>query len=167
MLGYIQSQEQGQGDALLSGLAQDLGGRGWRLAGAVQMNHVFDPARPCHMDLHLLSGSGVVRISQDLGAGSSGCRLDAQSLEEVVGLVAGALQARPQLLIVNKFGKQEVEGRGFRPLIGEALQMGVPVITSVSQINRAGFEAFAEGIAEPLAPDPQELVAWCLARSGG
>lgn len=166
MLGYIRSHNQGQGDTLLADLAQDLSARGLRLAGAVQMNLTFDPQRPCHMDLHVLPGKEVVRISQDLGAGASGCRLDAQSLEAVVGLVARALQKGPQLLIINKFGRHEGEGRGFRPLIGEALQMGVPVITAVSALNIAGFEAFAEGVAEAVAAEPLAMRDWCLSRIG-
>ncbi len=170
MLGYVVSQSQGQGDQLLAGLAQRLRTQGWRLAGAVQMNVTFDPARPCHMDLHVLSGANVVRISQDLGAGATGCRLDAQSLEQAVGLVGAALRAEiqvaPRLLIINKFGKQEADGRGFRPLIGEALQMGVPVLTSVSGANLAGFEGFAGGIGVEVAADPEALMAWCTGLMG-
>lgn len=166
MLGYMVSQSQGQGDALLAGVATRLQALGWPLAGAVQMNVTFDPARPCHMDLHVLSGANVVRISQDLGAGATGCRLDAQSLEQAVGLVGAALRAGPRLLILNKFGKQEADGRGFRPLIGEALQIGVPVLTSVSGANRAGFEAFAGGIGVEVAADPEALMAWCAGLVG-
>ena len=166
MLGYVVSQGAGQGDALLAGVAHSLQARGWRLAGVVQMNVTFDPARPCHMDLQVLSGTEVVRISQYLGAGAAGCRLDAQSLEQAVGLVAGALRAAPQLLIINKFGKQEADGRGFRALIGEALQMGIPVLTSVSGANRAGFEGFAGGIGVEVAADPEALMAWCAGLVG-
>lgn len=163
MLGYVVSEGAGQGDRLLAELALTLQNRDWRLAGAVQMNVSFDPARPCHMDLHVLSGAEVVRISQNLGAGASGCRLDAQSLEHAVGLVAEALRAAPQLMIINKFGKQEADGRGFRPLIGEALQQGIPVLTSVSPANLDGFLAFAGDLAHPLASQTNELLQWALA----
>lgn len=162
MLGYVVSQSAGQGDALLAGVATRLQALGWRLAGAVQMNVVFDPARPCHMDLQVLSGTEVVRISQDLGVGAAGCRLDAQSLEQAVGLVGAALRAAPQMLIINKFGKQEADGRGFRPLIGEALQMGVPVLTSVSGANLAGFEGFAGDLGKALPPELAAVLKWCL-----
>ena len=126
MLGYIVAEGRGAGDLLLAEVAAALRSSGVPLAGAVQVNLDNDPSRKCDMDLHILSGQDVVRISQDLGALSQGCRLDPMGLENAVGLVAAALDKAPALLIVNKFGKQELDGRGFRPLIGEALARGIP-----------------------------------------
>jgi hypothetical protein len=118
MLGYITTQQRGLTDQLLAEVATVLRVEEHRLAGVVQVNQEFDPARPCHMDLHVLNGGEVIRIGQNLGALSKGCRLDPAGLEQAVGLVAHALEAGPRLLIINKFGKQEADGRGFRPLIG-------------------------------------------------
>ncbi|HCK08169.1 MAG TPA: 3-dehydroquinate dehydratase, partial [Rhodobacter sp.] len=40
------------------------------------------------------------------------------ALEQAVGLVMISLaQQKSDMLIINKFGKQEVDGRGFRPAI--------------------------------------------------
>jgi hypothetical protein len=166
MLGVIEIDGRGAGDRLLAGLSDRLVGMGWPLAGVIQINTVFDPARPCHMDLMVLNGAGRVRISQDLGPLSRGCRLDASGLETAVGLVEAALDARPRLLIVNKFGKQEAEGRGFRPVIGQALAMGVPVLTTVGPRNRPALDAFAEGMAESLPPDEVAVLDWCRLVTG-
>jgi nucleoside-triphosphatase THEP1 len=113
------------------------------------------------MNLHVLAGAEVIRISQNLGPAASGCRLDADGLERTVALAEAALAAHPDLLILNKFGKQEAEGRGFRPLIGEALAKGVPVLTAVRDTNRAAFDAFAEGIAEEIPAEAEAVLAWC------
>ncbi|MDZ4094889.1 MAG: DUF2478 domain-containing protein [Paracoccaceae bacterium] len=164
MLAYVQGAGRGQADRLLWDLAARLRGMGWPLAGAVQINIEFDPERPCDMDLHVLDGREVVRISQNLGPLSKGCRLDAAGLEQVVGLAERALQGMPRLLIVNKFGKQEIDGRGFRPIIGQALAMGIPVLTSVNSGNLSGFEAFAEGMATALPPEMDAVLGWCLAQ---
>jgi hypothetical protein len=161
MLGVIEVDGRGAGDRLLAEVADRLAGMGWPLAGVIQINTVFDPARPCHMDLMVLSGTGRVRISQDLGPLSRGCRLDPSGLETAVGLVEAALSSGPRLLIVNKFGKQEAEGRGFRPVIGQALAMGVPVLTTVGARNRPAFDAFAEGMADQLPPDEAAVQEWC------
>jgi hypothetical protein len=164
MLGYIKAGERGLTDRLLAEVAAVLQREGVALAGVVQVNDEYDPARPCHMDLHILDGGEVIRISQNLGALSKGCRLDPAGLEQAVGLVGRALGASPRLLIINKFGKQEVDGRGFRPLIGQALAEGIPVLTAAGGENAAGFDRFAEGLAEPLEPDTDTVLHWCRAK---
>ena len=164
MLGYVTGGERGQMDILLAEAALLLQAEGFALAGVVQVNEDFDPARACHMDLHVLNGTEVIRISQQLGTLSKGCRLDPAALEQAVGLVARALEAGPALLIVNKFGRQEADGRGFRPLIGQALAAGIPVLTAVSGGYLDAFDSFAEGmgLALPCRQDP--ILAFCHAQ---
>lgn len=118
------------------------------------------------MELCGIGRAGLWRISQRLGTLSRGCRLDPQGLESAAGEVAAALAAEPaaELLLINKFGKQEVDGRGFRPVIAEALLRDLPVLTAVNAKNLPAFLAFAEGLAEPVAPEPEALRQWCLAR---
>ena len=75
-------------------------------------------------------------------------------MAEVEPRMAGA-----RLLVINKFGKHEAEGRGFRPLIGEALAMGLPVILGVNGLNLPLFLDFAEGMAEALPADAEAICA--------
>ncbi len=159
MLGYLTANGPGVADAVLAEVADRLRAEGWRLAGAVQVNLDGPPGSKCHMDLHVLASGDVVRISQDLGALSKGCRLDPAGLEGAVGLAEAAVD-EAQLVIVNKFGKQEVDGRGFRPLIGKALAEGVPVLVSVSPANLDGFLAFAGELAAEVPADVEALIAW-------
>lgn len=160
MLGYLVADGVGAADRMLWRLAHDLRAEGVPLAGAVQDNSAMDKGGRCHMDLHILTGREVIRISQSLGALARGCRLDPAALERAVGLVAAALATGPALLIVNKFGKQELDGRGFRPIIADALGMDIPVLTAVNAGNEAGFLAWAEDMAQRLPPDPPALHAW-------
>ena len=166
MLGYVTGLGRGEVDSLMREVAQRLRAAGLPLAGAVQHNIETGPTTKCHMELEVLSGPDVVRISQDLGALSRGCRLDPQGLERVVGLVSAGLDKGAALLLVNKFGKQELDGRGFRPVIAEALGAGVPVLVAVNQSNLQGFLAFAEELAEPLPTDVEAVTDWCRARIG-
>jgi len=159
-LGYVIGARRGGVDRLLAEVATHLAAEGWDLAGVVQVN-AERPGRRCDMDLAVLGG-GSVRISQCLGPLARGCRLDPSGLETAVGLVEAALDARPpQLLIVNKFGKAEIGGRGFRPLIARALGQGVPVLTGVGPGNLDGFLAFAEGLGEALPDSPAAVLEWC------
>ena len=163
MLGYVVAEGRGAGDVLIARASERLRAAGLRLAGAVQVN-VERPDRPrCDMELHILRGTDVVKISQNLGRGSRGCRLDPDGLERAVGTVEAALDGPVDLVIVNKFGKQEAEGRGFRPVFARALADGIPLVTAVSRSNRDGFIAFSGGIAEELPAEPERLAAWCLA----
>ena len=57
-------------------------------------------------------------------------------------------------------------GRGFRPLIGQALLAGVPVLTAVNPVNLAGFLQFADGLATPLPTQQQALLDWCRDHGG-
>lgn len=167
MLAFFSTEGRGAADDMLCAVAARLRSEGVRMAGAVQVN-VERADRPrCDMDLHVLHGAEVVRISQNLGPSSSGCRLDPGALERTVALAETALAAGGvDLVIVNKFGKQEIEGRGFRLLIGEALAAGIPVLTAVSSGNLPGFHAFSGGIAEELPPEKEPILAWCRAAVG-
>lgn len=164
MLAYLSLSPRGEADALLADLAAQLGVQGVALAGAVQVNRDGAPGHKCDMDLHILAGAEVVRISQDLGALADGCRLDPDGLERAVGLVQAALEAGPDLVIVNKFGKQELAGRGFCPVIGTALAAGIPVLTAVSAGNVAGFCDWAGDLAVALPPEADAVMDWAQAQ---
>ncbi|TVQ00989.1 MAG: DUF2478 domain-containing protein [Roseinatronobacter sp.] len=161
MLGYVTAEGRGAADKLLAELAESLHARGWPLAGVVQINRETRPDRHCDMDLCVLGHDNTLRISQDLGPHSRGCRLDPVGLENAVGLVEADLDHRPALLIINKFGKSEVEGRGFRAVIGKALSEGIPVLTSVNRNNLDGFLAYSADMAQAIAPSHDALLAWC------
>ena len=110
--------------------------------------------------MRVLPDGAVLRISQDLGPQARGCRLDPAALETAVAMVAASLSSGADLLIVNKFGKHEAEGRGFRSVIAEAVAMDIPVLVGLNALNRPAFETFAEGLAIQLPPEPEALMAW-------
>lgn len=163
MFGYvINESERGDVDRLLASVADRLQADGWALAGAVQRNSGGCEGADCDMDLCLLDGGETIRISQSLGRHADGCRLDTIGLEDAVGRVSASLRrAAPRLLIVNKFGRQEAEGRGFRPVIAEALGAGIPVLTGVGHDHAHAFAAFADGLATPLPAEFEAILDWC------
>ncbi len=170
-LGYIVPSESMTADALLAQVAQLLLAKGLRVAGAIQHNHGAASNGRCHMDLEILTGERRVRISQDLGPYARGCRLDPGALEEAVGEVIEAIQAggedRPEILVVNKFGKQEIEGRGFRPAIGAAMAVDIPVFVIVPSASLDAFNAFSEGLGEVVDGGLDEIADWCFDAASG
>jgi len=159
-LAYVIGDGRGAVDLLLAEVAKALTAQGVALAGVVQVNSETQGAVRCDMDLQVLGRPETVRISQRLGNAARGCRLDQQGLEAAVGLV-GASLAEKSLLIVNKFGKTEVEGRGFRPLIASALEQEMPVLVGLNRDNLAGFHAFAEGLGTEIPAEFAAILDWC------
>lgn len=163
-LAYVTTSARGETDRLLTGVAEILEARGVRLCGVVQSNTECSDSDLCDMDVRILPDGPIIRISQSLGRGSRGCRLDPTALEQAVSFVTQSLaetgDARPQMMIVNKFGKHEADGRGFRPLIGEAMLQGIPVLTAVNTTNEAAFATFADGLSHNLPAETASLLNW-------
>ena len=162
-IAYVKADGPGGLDGLLAELAQMLANDGLRTAGVVQINTDRGDCNPCDMDVRVLPDGPDIRISQTLGAGAKGCRLDPSALEEAVGRVMGRLSLQTDVLLVNKFGKHEADGRGFREPIATALSLGIPVICGVNGLNRDAFLDFAGDLAVQVAPDPAALRDWLRA----
>jgi len=166
VLATVTARERGATDRLLEDVVARLGGDGVRVLGALRPNARqggdADGYTHCESNLRLLPHGPVVRITQDLGAGSAACRMDAGALEEVVGIATARLDAEgADLVVLNKFGIREAEGHGFRTLIAEALARRVPVLIGLSDTHRAAFEHFADGMATALPPERDAVLAWC------
>ncbi len=159
-LAYTMSEERGQIDRILADLAARMIAEGVNLSGVVQTNSGNCDHNHCDMDVQVLPDGAIFRISQSLGKEAKGCRLDPGALEKAVGAVAGTLSEDTALLIVNKFGKHEAEGRGFRPVIAEALARDIPVLLGVSKLSLAAFRDFAGDAAEFVEAEDGALLDW-------
>ncbi|GAB4382940.1 DUF2478 domain-containing protein [Albidovulum sp.] len=159
MLAYVTIAGRGETDDLIAGAVARLSAAGLRLAGTVRAAPVDPGGHPCDMDLRVLPDGPAFRISQPLGRGARGCRLDGG----VIAAIATEVEARlpgADLLVVNKFGKQEALGRGLCPAIAMAMDRGIPVLVGVNAMNLPGLLAFAGGLAERLAPTADAICAW-------
>ena len=165
-LGYITPCNHTSVDSLLVAAVQALKAQSLRLAGVVQHNPTPLGAAHCHMDLEILLQSDILRISQDLGALAKSCRLDTGALEQAVGLVLSDLSGQDStkidLLIINKFGKSESEGRGFRPVIAAALEQAIPVLIAVRIASLPAFFDFAADLGQEAAPELPAILAWAV-----
>ena len=159
-LAYVMTRDRGAMDPLLTAFAQKCLREGHRVAGIVQSNTPRPDTHHCDMDVKVLPDGPVFRISQSLGRQARGCRLDPEALENAVATVQNSLSASADLMIVNKFGKHEAEGRGFRDLIAEALEKGTPVLVGVNRLNLDAFLDFSGDLAVPLDPGIASLTHW-------
>lgn len=150
-------------DAALAEAAIRLRAAGLKVAGAIQKS--IDRADRCACDVALedLSSGRLIPISEDRGPLARGCRLDSLALEEVVGLSEAAVEQGADILIVNRFGKREAEGHGFRQAIEGAVARGIPVVVAVNRESTSGWSAFVGDLDDQrLASDPAQISAWCL-----
>ena len=161
-IGFTMTEGRGELDRVLADVAERAGAEGLRTCGIVQINTERPGTARCDMDVRILPGGPDIRISQSLGPEATGCRLDPDGLETAVAEVGRRMEAGFDVFILNKFGKQEAEGRGFREMIGRALEQGASVIAGTNGTNRTAFEEFAGGMAENLPPDPESIVDWLL-----
>lgn len=159
-IAYVTSAGPAPDDGLLARVARDLDASGWRTCGVVQTNLRTGKDHRCDMDLKILPDGPTIRISQSLGPGARGCRLNPSALEQAVAASQHQLARAADVLIVNKFGKHEAEGRGFRGLIAEAVAGGVPVILGVSAQNLEAFLEYTQGLATCVAPTTHDIAAW-------
>lgn len=119
----------------------------------------------CHcadMDLRTIGTDQVFRISQPLGSGSVGCRLDPGALAECSAYLQRQISDGCDLLVLNRFGKGESEGQGFRELISVAMASGISVLTSMRSIYVTPFEAFAEELGVVLPFDKVAVDCWLM-----
>lgn len=162
MLACVSVAGKGLTDACLAKAVALMQAQGLRLAGTVQSNPRRAGRPKCDMDVHILPDGPVLRISEDRGIHARGCRLDAGVLEAAVVATLDRLDSA-DLLVVNKFGKQEAEGRGFVTVIADAMTRGLPVLVGVNALNHSAFHAFTDGMAQDLPADPEAIAAWAFA----
>jgi nucleoside-triphosphatase THEP1 len=159
-IAYTMTEGKGDLDLVLYRFAKAEMARGTKVVGVVQINSDREDCALCDMDVEVLPDGPTIRISQDLGREAKGCRLDPEALETAVSVVGAKLTSEADLLVLNKFGKHEASGRGFRDTIGQAMALGVPVLCGVNALNREAFETFSGGTAEYVAPTPEALSEW-------
>jgi hypothetical protein len=160
-IGYVSLAGRGQTDACITAAVRQLQAAGVRLWGTFALE-TDDPS--CDMLLQVMPDGPVIRINQNLGQQAKGCRLNGDALEDAVMQVA-ARGAGAEMLVVNKFGKLEAAGRGYVPLIVQALDLGLPVLVGVSALNLPDLLHFTGKMATQLPQDPAAIVAWVLAKS--
>lgn len=117
----------------------------------------------CHcadMDLHMIGSDRVFRISQPLGNGSRGCRLHPGALAGCAALLEAELNDSVDLLVLNRFGRGESEGRGFRDLIGAAMSKGIPVLTALRPTYSEAWAAFGGELACDLPMVQGAILEW-------
>lgn len=149
-------------DRFMADLALRLKASGLRLGGVVQHND-GDCEQGCQsMALEDLASGARFPISENRGAASSGCRLDATGLAAAGAALTASLADGTELVIVNKFGRQEMLGQGLRQEIGAALMAGVPLLIAVRRDVLPAWREFAGEDWRELPAETDAIESWAL-----
>ena len=146
-------------DTLLADVAESLAREGVRVGGIVQRNIKGAGGKNGMLAVDLMSGREI-SICQPLGSGAMACKLDAGGLAEAAVAIARAIGAEVDLLVINKFSKQEASGKGLRSEFAEAIMAGVPLLTAVPEKCLADWRAFTGDIGTTLLCERPVVEGW-------
>lgn len=147
-------------DTLLADFAQGLVRSGERIGGIVQRNVKDGGGCQVGMDAIDLMTGRAISICQPLGRGAMACKLDAAGLAEAAVAVAHAIQADVDLIVINKFSKQEAAGEGLRDELADAIAAGIPVLTAVPEKCLEAWKSFTGDIGTALLCERPVIEGW-------
>ena len=143
-------------DAVLRGFAADLNALGLRAVGMVQAGQCADSS----LSAVLLHNGEKLLLAQDFDPSAKGCRLDLARLHNAGERIGDAMADGADLVIINRFGKRERDGKGLGHLIERALDADIPVVIAVAGDRFDDWIKFAGGMTVKLACDRAALDQW-------
>lgn len=146
-------------DCLLQEFVTDLKQLGFRLTGLIQCTRVFGSAAD-HVSLMVLPEDAIIRLAHNIDGCHGGCGLAPNALIEAASRVASAISRGADLLIVNRFGKMEVEGRGLVDEIYRAIVADIPVLVTVPEQHFTTWTRFSKGMSVKLQCSRKQLDEW-------
>lgn len=121
--------------------------KGLRICGLMERQIARPGRRRCDVIVTELASGEEIGISQDRGEFARGCRLIPDAFAHAISLVSKALDNDAQRLIINKFGKTEVEGGGLRDAIARAIEKEIPTVVFVPRRNIEAWREFARELS--------------------
>jgi hypothetical protein len=146
-------------DALLTAFAGDLCRTGRRVVGVIQVGRNCRSENPRFGAMVLPEGE-LVPLADDVRTCAAGCRLDAARLAGVATRLSRAMTDGSDLVIINRFGRTEAEGRGLADLIIRAVDADIPVLIAVPEHRFATLIKFSDGMNVRLACRRGDLDRW-------
>ena len=152
-------------DRLISGFAGDLRRSGRRPVGVVQLGRSCRSENP-QLGVVMLPDGEVIGLASHDETHATGCRLDPDRFADLAMRLAAAIEDGADLVIINRFGCSEAEGKGLIDLIPQALDADIPVLIAVPEQRFATWIRFSEGMNVRLACRREALDRWWLTVTG-
>lgn len=147
-------------DQTLQPFIQYLQEQGQTVLGVVQAPEEVSFAYRTQMGIINLSNGVFTSIAQDLGAHNTSCCLDSEAISNASIILKQARALKPDLIVVNRFGKLEAEGEGFADEMLEIMSTGMPMLTVVATRFLDPWREFTGGLATEITPDLDQIKDW-------
>jgi nucleoside-triphosphatase THEP1 len=146
-------------DGLIAGFADHLHRAGHRPVGVVQRGRSCHSEKP-QFGVVMLPDGEVVGLASNGGGPTVGCRLDPERLAGLAVRLAAVIEDGADLVIINRFGRSEAEGKGLIDLVPLALDADIPVLITVPEQRFAAWIQFSEGMNVRLACRREAIDRW-------
>lgn len=146
----------------LAAFAADLSARGFRVGGLVQTTERDSEGfKQSITGIDVGSGERTVlaRYKGDRRVDAE-CGFDPAALAAATRAVRAAVAAEADIIVIEKFGRQEQDGGGLRDEILSALAAGIPTVTAVSSTALGPWSAMLGGLDVYLPPTLSALWKW-------
>lgn len=134
--------------------------RGVRIGGFIQREYPAPSGHDAEVVAENIETGETFAIMQPRGGVGAGCRLNSAVLADVTGRALARLDDEIDLLILNRFGRTETEGSGLRAVFEKAIELGVPVLTSVKPEHVEGWKTYTGDMSVLLPFDENAVFEW-------
>ncbi|NVJ91116.1 MAG: DUF2478 domain-containing protein [Methylocystaceae bacterium] len=159
--GVLYAADTPERDALRD-FAHDLQKRGWHVAGLVQQNALDENGDKIGLDaIDLQTGEHLplARPSkEDRETGT--CGFDVGKLTETSTVLRRAIQDQADLLVIEKFGEREQDGRGLADEIVGAAMAGIPTLVAVPASALETWNDFTGRLGTLIPHERDSLWQW-------
>jgi len=152
----IQLGPEQNAEALLAGFTAKRQAEGHKVGGILQESH---PETHGMVMVDILTGERI-RLDQNLGSGATSCVLDVHQLTHAAQSVRAALEQSLEILVINKFARQESLGQGLLQELFMAISAGIPVLGSVGPLYLPAWQEMSGGLSTLLTPTEEALEQW-------
>jgi hypothetical protein len=141
-------------DCVLRDFSRALIAQGRRVVGLVQAR------THCLISATLLPTGETIELSQALGHYSQSCALDTDRLAQAAVYVQNGIVAGSDLVVINRFGKLEAQGKGLLDELAQAVAADTPVVIAVPQHRFEDWLRFSGGMSVKLGCCSSSLHQW-------
>jgi nucleoside-triphosphatase THEP1 len=146
----------------LANFARELAAQGYRIGGMVQEAFFDAQGRRERIDSVDLASGERVTINQPSRKrdDGSGCTLDTAALADSGAPLRRALNDKPDLVVVEKFGEQEQEGAGLMDEIFAVMAAGIPTLVLVPEAALESWRVVAGDEMQEVPCAADQLSQW-------
>ena len=153
-------------DRLFIDFTRDLCRSGLRPVGVIQSGRNCRTEEPKLRAVILPGGETVGLVADRQACAAGGCRLDDQRLDALAEQLTIAIDDGPDLVVINRFGRAEAEGRGLVKPIAQALEADIPVLIAVPERRFSDWIRFSDGMNVRLPCRREALDRWWRSVAG-